>query len=527
MPTCWVSGCWFTPGRFHNEHELKLHCFPNSLAKIIEWLQHMGQEFENIELLAEKIFAGKKHKRNKYRLCSLHFTDDSFIVNATGRVLRQNAVPTLFKNSSNSSTIVDESLSRKKITKRRTATSENPNQEFVLEAMSTPDNNTTTSFSTPHASSSTSRENNPSETLMIAGLKSFRDVETQTDFNIGNSVILSNEEYYSIINKGNVQQTQITKVLHSTPFHLHQAADFSTEGRENVEPFPSPIQSVQLPCENLTELEDLEEDKVSGVFPFTVDSLEEESNHASCVVYEDDGAVYNPKDASYNPFLVSECSLQNTAMRSINESLVDSSSFLYCVDSATMLDQNKFIVFENCLDVLIRKVKCQEKDGCPFTVTTIVKERKRSTFIIRGRCKQGHNSLLWNTQPNTGRFYSGNILLASSILCSGLNLHKVAELSKILRLEIFSEKTFYRYQSSFIFPAIQIAWLEEQNKLKNQLSTIPICLAGDGQCDSPGHSAKYCTYTVMDLFTEKIMDFEVVQRSQCTSSVAMEKFGFL
>ena len=35
--------------------------------------------------------------------------------------------------------------------------------------------------------------------------------------------------------------------------------------------------------------------------------------------------------------------------------------------------------------------------------------------------------------------------------------------------------------------------------------------AGDGRSDSPGHSAKYGTYTVMDTDIEKIVDFEVIQ----------------
>ena len=35
-------------------------------------------------------------------------------------------------------------------------------------------------------------------------------------------------------------------------------------------------------------------------------------------------------------------------------------------------------------------------------------------------------------------------------------------------------------------------------------------LIGDGRCDSPGHSAKYCTYTLMDSDSGKIVDTTVV-----------------
>ena len=53
-----------------------------------------------------------------------------------------------------------------------------------------------------------------------------------------------------------------------------------------------------------------------------------------------------------------------------------------------------------------------------------------------------------------------------------------------------------------------------------------LTLAGDGRCDSPGFSAKYGTYTLMDTETELVVDFQLTQCTETTSSVAMEKHGF-
>ena len=50
-------------------------------------------------------------------------------------------------------------------------------------------------------------------------------------------------------------------------------------------------------------------------------------------------------------------------------------------------------------------------------------------------------------------------------------------------------------------------------------------LASDGRCDSPGHNAKYGTYSVMEVTTEKIVDFSLVQVSEVANSNAMEKEG--
>ena len=48
-------------------------------------------------------------------------------------------------------------------------------------------------------------------------------------------------------------------------------------------------------------------------------------------------------------------------------------------------------------------------------------------------------------------------------------------------------------------------------------------LSGDGRCDSPGYSAKYCTYSLMDSSTDLILDYKLIQSSETDSSVAVEK----
>ena len=52
-------------------------------------------------------------------------------------------------------------------------------------------------------------------------------------------------------------------------------------------------------------------------------------------------------------------------------------------------------------------------------------------------------------------------------------------------------------------------------------------LAGDGRCDSPGHSAKYGTYTMLDVQSDKVVDFKVVSVCEVKISNDMEKKGFI
>lgn len=53
-----------------------------------------------------------------------------------------------------------------------------------------------------------------------------------------------------------------------------------------------------------------------------------------------------------------------------------------------------------------------------------------------------------------------------------------------------------------------------------------ICLCGDGRNDSPGHSARYCFYTLMEHATKVVVDMAVVDKRETGgNSVTMEKEG--
>lgn len=52
-------------------------------------------------------------------------------------------------------------------------------------------------------------------------------------------------------------------------------------------------------------------------------------------------------------------------------------------------------------------------------------------------------------------------------------------------------------------------------------------LAADGRCDSPGKSAKYCTYSLMDHDTNKILHVETVDKREVRlQSPNMEREAF-
>ena len=65
-----------------------------------------------------------------------------------------------------------------------------------------------------------------------------------------------------------------------------------------------------------------------------------------------------------------------------------------------------------------------------------------------------------------------------------------------------------------MLPVVSKSWTEHQDSVMSFLAGETVKLIGDGRCDSPGHSAKYGTYTMMDASTGLIIDHEVVQVSE-------------
>ncbi|XP_064473783.1 uncharacterized protein LOC135388278 isoform X2 [Ornithodoros turicata] len=155
----------------------------------------------------------------------------------------------------------------------------------------------------------------------------------------------------------------------------------------------------------------------------------------------------------------------------------------------SVCDEQKFIVFESCLRQLFQR--CRQCDtSCRIKLTV------RGTLVdVSAECLLGHITT-WRSQPHINGFAAGNILLAGAILFNGAAPTKV--------------------------------WNTESQNTLAQLGDVNVL--GDGRCDSPGHSAKYLTYTFMDAATSKVLHFVQVQVGEAPevkSSSQMEKYGFI
>ncbi|XP_018090908.1 zinc finger protein 615 isoform X2 [Xenopus laevis] len=96
MTKCIVKGCSNTTQK---NSGVTLHGFPSSLNAIKLWLQQTGNDFGDVDAFAKRILDSRS--RWIYRMCSKHFSPQSYIWSGKKLILRPDAVPTIFPGKMN------------------------------------------------------------------------------------------------------------------------------------------------------------------------------------------------------------------------------------------------------------------------------------------------------------------------------------------------------------------------------------------------------------------------------------------
>ena len=230
---------------------------------------------------------------------------------------------------------------------------------------------------------------------------------------------------------------------------------------------------------------------------------------------EDDNLDSESHDSSFemDKNMLHECSDTSTDCES---DTVDSHDYHHYVT------EKKVVVFEGELDKLLWRSRCSECDG---PVDEVRKVMAGSGMSVKIFCINGH-TCCWRSQPFFGQQPVGNLLLAGATLFSGETFGHMKHFSNLINLQFISQTTFDNIQRSFLIPVIAKSWEKERENMLALTHGNSLKLCGDGRCDSPGYSAKYCSYTLMDMESKRVVDFNLVQVSETGSSVRMEKLGY-
>jgi len=179
--------------------------------------------------------------------------------------------------------------------------------------------------------------------------------------------------------------------------------------------------------------------------------------------------------------------------------------------STTYDNEEKFyIVSWASLLVLLRLISCAK---CSEQGLTMSQSTRGTLLQVVLTCPSCHYENKWNSQSFTGNVPTGNLLLSAAIITSGAIATQVLRVFQHMKVVTISVRTFFRHQRMYLLPAIQNVWAHTQTWLIASLQAEQrgLIIGGDGRMDSPGHSAKYGSYTVLELQANAIIDTQLIQ----------------
>ena len=146
-----------------------------------------------------------------------------------------------------------------------------------------------------------------------------------------------------------------------------------------------------------------------------------------------------------------------------------------------------------------------------------------ATLIVNCVCRSGH-TFGFSSSREVNSMYVNNIQACAAVLLSGSNYGKVHRLAQFLKLAFSSKSTYFRIQRLYLVPAVDEWWGWMKGELVNEFQGQNIVVGGDGQCDSPGFSAKNLCYYLMESTSEYIIHVEVLdKRHVALASTNMER----
>jgi len=173
-------------------------------------------------------------------------------------------------------------------------------------------------------------------------------------------------------------------------------------------------------------------------------------------------------------------------------------------------EEKKYIIFWSSLVKLLAFYCCS---FCGSRDITAARRECGTLLIADLRCRRCHRSTMWHSQPYLGTIPAGNILLSAAIMFSGAAVKKTLQVLHQMGVAVTSTRTYFRHQKEILQDAVRHVWKDHQEALFAglQAEQQDLTCGGDGRADSPGHCAKYGTYTLMELEKKVIIDVQVVQ----------------
>ena len=251
--------------------------------------------------------------------------------------------------------------------------------------------------------------------------------------------------------------------------------------------------------------------EVSSQFSVSGEDLMSEGNYNTEDSSEDDNS--DSDDSLYVPSDCEDCSGDQ-------EANIEASKMEPFTDDWNLHKEPKYIVFHNQLLLLL-----SIGHFCFSTNVNVSSVMMGSMLLVVIKCSHCKSVREWCSQPKIRRMSVGDILLSGALLFSGSPPRKTFRMLQSINIICHKTRSFFRHQNNHLHPTIQHQWTSQQHALLQHTKDSGLIIGRDARCDSMGHSAKYGSYTAVDLERNKILNVELVQSNQVKSSYHMELQG--
>ncbi|XP_031172133.2 uncharacterized protein LOC116061900 isoform X1 [Sander lucioperca] len=156
-----------------------------------------------------------------------------------------------------------------------------------------------------------------------------------------------------------------------------------------------------------------------------------------------------------------------------------------------------------------------------------VRKTIRGTFLaVDQTCHRCEFNRQWKSQPFIGSTPAGNIHLSAAVYFTGTSFIQMKKVFNAFGVRSMRYQAFGKHAKTYLEPAIVWKWKRAQQvELQSLSQQSKVIIGGDMRADSPGHCAKFGSYTVMNLETSTVIDIQLVQSNEVGGSYYMEKEG--
>ncbi|XP_053545168.1 uncharacterized protein LOC128636138 [Bombina bombina] len=393
MALCIVKGCPNSKNKTRMVNSVSLHCFPRTADKVRNWLTATRQYSDTLDEMVNRVL--ETNKSSRYRMCSLHFTSDNFYAQGLKMYLQRDSVPTIFGNQLTRKIQcieAESSLPSNSKVKQNIVVSMNNGQvvEHVMDSVVNTDAQHSISFLQPVKCHTCGHHFN----------KQFTDVGTATDYNK-----LHKETQFQRFYGTSSCRTQTNKMF-GKRHNSTSTVDLCT----SKDAYTWTMGNIQMSEDKLIQTDNFEFSGFMESTQFvqnTEKTLSPVVDNKSTIFPSSPGQFDNIKNSMVESAL-SNSHLHNPIVQDSNFtpeiSIVKVEDFSFHSETTVeeMVKEEKYVVFDKNIDYLLKFLPC----SIPMCNAPVISKNKTtlgSILVVEGKCLDGHNTVLWKSQPTIGK----------------------------------------------------------------------------------------------------------------------------